>query len=121
MDAQKMPADLPGKMINFTIPDKPELYRSYMSFLKHGGLFVPTTDSFNMDDEVLLIVNLPEHNEPKYLRTTVCWINSTNTTAGQPQGIGLALGTDQVSIETKQAIEDLLPGLKLNERTTYTL
>lgn len=115
------PDALPGKMLNLTIPDKPELYRSYLSFLKHGGLFVPSNDTFAIGDEVLLVANLPEHNEPKYLRTTVAWINLTNTTAGQPQGVGLAFGDDQASIETKQAIEDLLPGLRLNERPTYTL
>ena len=119
------PTDRPGKMLHLTIPDKPELYRSYLSFFKHGGLFVPTDDRFDMGDEVLLVVNLPEHNEPKYLRTQVGWINSTATATataiGQAKGIGLAFGKDPIAVETKQAIEDLLPGLLLNERPTYTL
>lgn len=115
------PMDLPGKMLNFNIPEKPELYRCYMSFLKHGGLFVPTSDQFKMGEEVLLIVNLPEHNEPKYLRTSVAWINATSSASGQPKGIGLAFSSDQICIDTKEAIEDLLPGLMLNERPTYTL
>ncbi|MCP2040207.1 type IV pilus assembly protein PilZ [Neisseria sp. HSC-16F19] len=113
--------DLPGKMINLTIPDKPELYRSYLSFLQHGGLFVPSNDSFTMGDEVLLIANLPGFQEPKYLRTKVAWINHAATTSGQPQGVGLAFGDDQVAIEVKEAVEDLLPGLKLSDRPTYTL
>lgn len=115
------PMDLPGKMLNYTITEKPELYRCYMSFLKHGGLFVPTADVFHMGEEVLLIVNLPEHNEPRYLRTSVAWLNSTSSASGQPKGIGLAFSNDQICIETKQAIEDLLPGMVLNERPTYTL
>jgi len=115
------PANLPGKMLNLTIPDKPELYRSYMSFLQHGGLFAPTTDTFEMGEELLLIVNLPEFNEAKYLRTTVVWINTATTSNGQPQGIGLAFGKDEDSITVKQSIEDILPGLMLSERTTYTL
>ena len=115
------PTDLPGKMLHLTIPDKPELYRSYLSFFKHGGLFVPTEDGFDMGEEVLLVVNLPDHNEPKYLRTQVGWINSTATAIGQAKGIGLAFGKDPIAVETKQAIEDLLPGLLLNERPTYTL
>lgn len=115
------PKDLPGKMINLTIPDRPELYRSYMAFLKHGGLFVRTNDKFRIGDEVLLVVNLPDIRDPKYLRTKVTWINHTSTSTGQPQGVGLAFGDDQVSIETKTLIEDLLPGFKLNERPTYTL
>ena len=90
-------------------------------FFTHGGLFVPTDDRFDMGDAVLLVVNLPEHNEPKSLRTQVGWINSTATAIGQAKGIGLAFGKDPIAVETKQAIEDLLPGLLLNERPTYTL
>ena len=113
--------NIPGKMINLIIPDKPALYRSYMGFLKYGGLFAPTTDKFKMGEEVLLAANLPEFNEPKYLRTNVVWINSATTATGQPQGIGLAFGKDEDSVAVKQAIEDLLPGLLLSERTTHTL
>lgn len=113
--------DLPGKMINLTIPDKPELYRSYLSFLQNGGLFVPSGDTFVMGEEVLLVANLPGFHEPKYLRTQVAWINHTSTTSGQPQGVGLAFGDDPVAVEVKNAVEDLLPGLKLSNRPTYTL
>lgn len=115
------PANLPGKMLNLTIPDKPELYRSYMSFLQYGGLFAPTTDKFHMGDEVLLAVNLPGFNEPKFLRTTIVWMSHATTADGQPQGIGMAFGSDEESINVKNVIEDLLPGLLLNERPTYTL
>jgi type IV pilus assembly protein PilZ len=113
--------NIPGKMINLIIPDKPALYRSYMGFLQYGGLFAPTNDKFQMGEEVLLAANLPEFNEPKFLRTKVVWINSATTSTGQPQGVGLAFGKDEESIGVKQAIEDLLPGLLLSERTTYTL
>lgn len=115
------PIDLPSKMLNLTIPDKPELYRSYMSFLEHGGLFAATDETFEMGEEVLLVLNLPQTNEPRYLRTSVTWINSRLTSSGQPKGVGLAFGTDETSIDTKKVIEDMLPGLLLNERPTYTL
>ncbi|MDF7675584.1 PilZ domain-containing protein [Neisseriaceae bacterium ESL0693] len=115
------PVNLPGKMLNLSIPDKPELYRSYMSFLQFGGLFARTTDKFQMGDEVLLALNLPSLNEPKFLRTHIVWINRSNTADGQPQGIGMAFGSDAESIEVKRIIEDLLPGLLLNEHPTYTL
>ncbi len=115
------PNNIPGKMLNLIIPDKPALYRSYMGFLQHGGLFAPTNDKFQMGDEVLLAANLPEFNEPKFLRTSVVWINSAPTSTGQPKGVGLAFGKDEESVAIKQAIEELLPGLLLSERTTYTL
>ncbi|WP_239325376.1 PilZ domain-containing protein [Snodgrassella gandavensis] len=115
------PTNLPGKMLNLTIPDKPELYRSYMAFLEYGGLFAPTTDNFQMGEEVLLAATLPAFNEVKYLRTKVVWINTAATSTGQPQGIGLAFSKDEDSFAVKQTIEDILPGLLLSERTTYTL
>lgn len=113
--------NLPDKILNLVIPDKPSLYRSYMSFLHNGGLFAPTTDIFHMGEEVLLAANLPEFNEPKYLRTKVVWINTASTSTGQPQGIGLAFGKDEECVAVKQAIEELLPGFALSERTTYTI
>ncbi|WP_037587182.1 PilZ domain-containing protein [Stenoxybacter acetivorans] len=116
------PADLPGKMLNLDIPNRVELYRSYIGFLKYGGLFAPNADpNLAMGDEVLLIAKLPDLREPKYLRTTVAWINYTTGNNGQAKGVGLAFGDDEVSIDTKKLIEDLLPGALLNERPTYTL
>ena len=115
------PTDLPGKMLHLTIPDQPELYRSYLSFFKHGGLFVPTDDVFSLGDDVLLAVELSSHPGKKFLPTKVAYINPARTSAHRPKGIGLAFGDDEISVQTKHLIEAELAGMLKNDRATFTL
>ena len=84
------PADsAPGRMMSVSLKDKPIAYYSYMPFLEHGGIFVPTNDEFKMGEEVLLVLELFDNPEKFFLRTRVVWINLSRTTNGQPQGVGL--------------------------------
>ena len=41
-------------VLALAIQDKSVLYGAYMSFLKNGGLFVPTARSYRLGDEVFL-------------------------------------------------------------------
>jgi type IV pilus assembly protein PilZ len=40
-----------------------QLYRSYMPWFKNGGLFIPTIKRFQMGQEVLMMVMLPESKD----------------------------------------------------------
>lgn len=113
--------NLPGKMLALQLRDKTMLYNSYMSFLEHGGLFVPTDDSFSLEDEILLAIELPGMPEKKFLRTKVAWINPARTSAHRPKGVGLAFGNDEISIQTKHLIEAELGQSLRNDRATFTL
>ena len=44
--------DRPGRVLSLTIRDEPVLYAAYMPFVHNGGLFVPTTDDYDLGDEV---------------------------------------------------------------------
>ncbi|MBH5329289.1 PilZ domain-containing protein [Eikenella sp. S3360] len=111
----------PGRMMSVSLKDKATAYYSYMPFLEHGGIFVPTNDQFTMGEEVLLILELLDQPEKHFLRTRVVWINLSRTTNGQPQGVGLAFGDDETAIKCKNYIEDQLPGLLHTDRATYTM
>ena len=111
----------PGRMMSVSLKDKPIAYYSYMPFLEHGGIFVPTNDEFKMGEEVLLVLELFDNPEKFFLRTRVVWINLSRTTTGQPQGVGLAFGDDETGIKCKNYIEDQLPGLVHTDRATYTM
>ena len=64
------PADsAPGRMMSVSLKDKPIAYYSYMPFLEHGGIFVPTNDEFKMGEEVLLVLELFDNPEKFFLRT----------------------------------------------------
>lgn len=112
--------DLPGKMMAVQLKERAMLYNCYMGFFEHGGLFVPTDDIFSIGDEVLLQVEITNH--PKvFLRTTVAWINPARTSATRPKGVGLAFGTDEICVKTKQLIENELGTALHSERATFTL
>ncbi|EGV35459.1 PilZ domain-containing protein [Neisseria weaveri] len=113
--------NLPGKMMNLQIKDKTMLYNSYMPFLEHGGIFIPTEDIFSLNDEVLLVLELPNQAGKKFLRTNVAWINLARTSANRPKGVGLAFGTDAICIQTKNAIENELGNLLKSDKATFTL
>ena len=64
------PADsAPGRMMSVSLKDKPIAYYSYMPFLEHGGIFVPTNDELKMGEEVLLVLELFDNPEKFFLRT----------------------------------------------------
>src|SRR5690606_41950976 len=41
-------------ILSLTIKDKNALYAAYMSFVRNGGLFVPTSNSYKLGDEVFI-------------------------------------------------------------------
>lgn len=110
-----------AKMLSLSLKDKPSVYYSYMPFFELGGIFVPTADVFNMGDEVLLLLELLDNPEKFPLKTKVGWITHKRTSNGQPQGIGLMFGDDEISVKCRLYIENQLPGLVNNERATYTM
>ncbi|OAD21250.1 type IV pilus assembly PilZ, partial [Candidatus Thiomargarita nelsonii] len=43
-------------MLNLEITDNNMLYEHYLPFLKRGGLFIKTTKSYNLGDEIFLLL-----------------------------------------------------------------
>ena len=87
-----------------------DLYQSYMPFLKNGGLFVRTTDSFALGATVLLKVSLPDSLEASEIKGQVCWLTPTGVQNGTPAGIGINFVEDpeQVRNQIEKAIGRLL-------------
>ena len=44
----------PG-LLTLTIRDKSALYLAYMPFVRNGGLFIPTSTSYRIGDEVFML------------------------------------------------------------------
>ena len=62
----------PG-LLTLNIPDREALYAAYMPFIRHGGLFVPTTAEFALGDEVLLLLTFEMQRYS--ISGKVAWIN----------------------------------------------
>jgi len=87
-----------------------DLYQSYMPFLKNGGLFVRTTESFELGADILLQVSLPDSLEASEIKGRVCWLTPVGVQNGTPAGIGINFveDPDQVRNQIEKAIGRLL-------------
>ncbi len=105
--------------INLAIDDINVLYVSYMPFLQHGGLFVPGNWPYRLAIEVVLALNLFEHN-PTRILCEVIWVTPPGAGA-RIQGVGLAFPDTLEGKTLKKTIEEKLGDLLQSTRTTYTM
>mgnify|MGYP006146894177 CR=1 FL=1 len=99
--------------------DVKDLYRSYMPFLKTGGLFVRTSRQYKMGQALTLSVTLPDALEPIMVSGKVAWITPPGSQSSSPAGIGVAFIDDKAQLGTR--IEKLLGGLQNSAEATYTI
>jgi type IV pilus assembly protein PilZ len=87
-----------------------DLYQSYMPFVKNGGLFVRTTEHFELDVDIELQVLLPDSLEPSKIIGKVCWLTPVGVQNGTPAGIGISFveDPDNMRSQIEKAIGRLL-------------
>ncbi|MDO6446053.1 PilZ domain-containing protein [Colwellia sp. 1_MG-2023] len=87
-----------------------DLYQSYMPFVKNGGLFVRTTEQFELDVDIELEVLLPDSLEPSQIIGKVCWLTPIGVQNGTPAGIGITFveDPDNMRSQIEKAIGRLL-------------
>ena len=107
-----------GGMLNLTISDVNMLYASYLSFLKNGGLFVPTDRHYQLGEEVFIALTLMGEKMP--VAGKVVWVNPKGTPGNRPAGVGVQFG-DLDKGSTRSKIESLLAGTMKAEKPTYTM
>ncbi len=107
-------------VIPLSYPDKDSLYKAYMSFLKSGGLFFPTSSDFELNEELFLLVTLMDDAKPVPVSGNVVWITSAGSIDGQKEGIGVEFkGKD--GEQMKGRIEGILGPSVNNSNPTYTM
>ncbi len=99
--------------------DLKDLYRSYMPFLKSGGLFVRTARSYKMGQSLALSVTLPDALEPVMVSGKVAWITPHGSQSSNPAGIGVTFIDDKAQLGAQ--IEKLLGGMLGSADPTYTI
>lgn len=104
-------------MLSAIFADKQSLYKNFMSYLKNGGIFVPTTRQFHLLDEVFVLVTLPEEAERRPVSGRVAWISPSSHSSGRPQGIGVQFLDSPENDELRNRIEILLAGMSSNNPT----
>lgn len=99
-----------------TIRDKQALYNAYMSFVKGGGLFVPTQKSLQLGDLVKLELELMDSPEIHHIDGKVVWVTPLGASGRRLAGVGVQFqGANALEVHKK--IETHLAGMQGTART----
>ncbi|MDD5034783.1 MAG: PilZ domain-containing protein [Methylococcaceae bacterium] len=107
-------------ILSLTIRDKGALYAAYMPFVSNGGLFIPTNKTYQLGDEVFMLLNLMDEPERIPVAGKVVWITPRNAEGYRSAGIGVQF-SDQDAGQTRDRIENYLAGTLDSDRPTHTL
>ena len=106
-------------VLSLTIKDKSALYAAYMPFLKGGGLFVPTNKSYQLGEEVFMLLTLFEEAEKLPVAGNVVWITPLGAQGNRAAGVGIQFSAKEDLARTK--IEAILGGVLQSNRPTHTM
>ena len=106
-------------VLSLTIKDKSALYAAYMPFLKGGGLFVPTNKSYELGEEVFMLLTLLEDQEKIPVAGNVVWITPLGAQGNRAAGVGVQFNAKEDVARTK--IEAILGGVLQSSRPTHTM
>lgn len=108
-------------ILSLAIKDKGSLHTSYMSFLRGGGLFVPTTKRYQIGDEVFLLLTLLDDKDRLPVAGKVVWVTPTGAQGNRTAGIGVQFNETADGEAAKTKIEALLAGTLGADRLTHTM
>lgn len=107
-------------VISLTIREKAALYAAFMPFLQGGGLFVPTSRSANIGDDLYLILTLVDDATKFAVPGKVVWITPSGST-GRQQGLGIQFARNDAGSQVRAKIEELIGGALKSSRQTHTV
>lgn len=106
-------------ILSLTIKDKAVLYSAYMPFLTNGGLFVPTNKTYQVGDEVFMLLTLMDEPEKIPIAGKVVWVTPRGAQGNRTAGIGVQFSEQDAAANTK--IENHLAGALGSDRPTHTM
>lgn len=107
-------------ILSLTIKDKSALYAAYMPFVKGGGLFIPTKKSYQIGEEVFMLLTLMEETEKIPVAGKIIWVTPVGAQGNRAAGIGVQF-SDQDEGAARNKIEGFLAGALDSERPTHTM
>ena len=119
--SEAKPAPQRPSVLSLNINSKSALYAAYMPQLRNGGIFIPTTRSYSIGDEVFMLLSLMDDPAKLPIAGTVVWITPAGAQNSKAQGIGVHFSTDDSGSEARRKIEGLLGGLLQSSRPTHTI
>ena len=108
------------RILSFAIKDKHALYASFMPFVRNGGLFIPTTKSYQLGDEIFLLLQLMEEPDRIPVAGRIVWVTPAGAEGNRAVGVGVQF-SDQDQGAARRKIEDYLGAALNGERPTHTM
>lgn len=97
-----------------------QLHLSFMPFLRNGGLFIPTPDSYQMGEEVSMLIELPDESEKVQAKGIVSWVTPLHSTGHNKEGVGVEF-SDGNGIALRHRITTLLLDSVDQSKKSHTL
>lgn len=110
----------PG-VLSLTIKERSALYAAYMPFVKGGGLFIPTNRTYQMGDQVFMLLALMDEPGKMSLSGKVVWITPAGAQGNRQQGIGVQFEDSESGQAARNKIESILGNAMKSNRQTHTL
>ena len=107
------------KALSLTIRDTQTLLSAYMPTLERGGIFVPTQERYALEQEVFVLLTLPDESERLPVTGHVVWVSPPGVSGRRVPGIGVHFGADDQGVRAR--IENHLAGQLDKGTPTYTL
>ena len=107
-------------ILSLTIKDKNALYAAYMQFVQNGGLFIPTSKSYKLGDEVFMLLTLMDEPERIPVAGKIVWITPVGAEGNRSAGIGVQF-SEQDGGATRDKIETYLARALESNRPTHTM
>jgi type IV pilus assembly protein PilZ len=108
-------------ILSLALKDKNALYNAFLSFVKGGGIFVPTAKRYNLGDEVFVLMTLPESSERLPVAGKVVWMTPPGAQGNRPAGIGVQFADSAEGEAARGKVEALLAGITNSDRPTGTM
>ena len=107
-------------ILSLTIKDKGALYAAYMPYVRNGGLFIPTNKSYQLGDEVFMLLTLMDETEKVPVAGRIVWVTPRGAQGNRAMGIGVQF-SEQDGGAARNKIEGYLGGALKAERQTHTM
>jgi len=92
--------------------DLDALKNAFMSFVRDGGIFIPTQIPFHLGDFVTVHLTLPESEQKFTFNGEVIWITPASIqNAQRHQGVGIQCNNDEGEA-FQRAVQQLFVGIK---------
>ena len=108
-------------VLSLNIRERTALYAAYIPWIEAGGIFIPTTRSYKLGDEVFMLLTLMDDPNRIAVQGKVVWITPPGIQGARAQGIGVQFTKDDTGRAAKGRIESILGALLASSRPTHTM